>query len=161
MKNLITFLLMAVFMLSCSVEPIAVPELAEASVQTAGLSKGRPIKDAADSNTRKIMFEPTLLNGTFEERLASLQIVSAHASPVSINWNMLGAVKDLKAGENLIQINTIIYEKGFPTQWEKQMPTNGWRGIWFADVLEPGKTYILWLQTYDVRVEFVMPDGKI
>lgn len=128
------------------------------------MSKGAPIKDPADSNTKKIMFEPTV-EGTFEERLASLQITSAHAKPVSLNWNFLGNVDDeeLKSGENLEVLYVILYEKDKPTQWIAQTATSGWRGFWVAQSygLESGKTYVLWFQTYDIKVEFVMPKGKI
>ena len=175
-------LLAALIMLSCSTEPVqktekiglTASEFAEIQLlfqrvdnlekKVDELSKGTPIKDPADSNTRKLMFEPTV-EGTFEERLASLQITSSHAKPVSLNWNFLGNVSDneLKSGENLISLYVIIYEKGKPYQWIAQTSTSGWRGFWVAQNygLESGKTYILWFQTYDIRVEFVMPDGKV
>lgn len=164
MKKLI-LLLLSILIFSCSTEPIEVSEIAEAVQPNSLLSKGKPGSDPADSNTRKIMFEPTV-EGTLEERIASFKITSAHAKPVSINWNFLGDVakdEDLKAGENLQILRVVIYEKGKPTQWIAQTSTSGWRGFWVAQSygLESGKTYILWFQTYDIKVEFVMPKGKV
>lgn len=158
MKKL-TFLLLSILIFSCSTEPIVVSENNETTQLNSLLSKGKPGSDPADNNKQKIMFTSTV-DGTFEEKLASLQIVSAHAKPVSINWDLSGT-GDIKSEENLIVSHIVIYEKGFPTQWEKQMSTSGWRGIWFADTLDKGKTYILWFKTYGIEVEFVMPSGKI
>lgn len=113
------------------------------------------------------MFYPTV-EGTFEEKIASLEINSAHAKPVSFNWDFTKGEGDLKDEENLRITRVIIYVKGKPTQWIAQTSTSGWRGFWVADYagVESGKTYILWFQpdgayTEGIKVEFVMPSGKI
>ena len=112
----------------------------------------RPIKDPADHNKKKVMFLPTV-GGTLLERLASLEIDSAHAKPVSLNWDFGNEQ------ENLLIMRVILLDS--EDRWLFQTSTSGWRGFWVADSLIKGETYRIWFQHLDIEVPFIMPSGKV
>ena len=149
------FLVLVLFALtfSCSNEQVE-KQIEVGKDATETIAKKQP--DPAENNKKKIMFKPTV-EGTYAEKLASMEIVSAHAKPVSLNWDFGNEE------ENLEIVRVVIYEKGKPTQWIAQTSTSGWRGFWVAQSygLEAGKTYVLFFDRLDVKVEFIMPSGKI
>lgn len=166
MKNLIY--LIVLLALSCSAPQTETLTLEAALTENNLISTdGRRLddvgyKDPAVKNRKKIMFRPTVTEGTDEDILESLEIVSAHKKAVSFNWDFSNG-EDLFSDENRAILRVVIYEKG-TTGWLSQTSTSGWRGFWVTNKCESGKTYILEFPYEDsdgdgegAKVEFIMP----
>lgn len=113
---------------------------------------GKPIKDPAEKNRKKVMFLPQV-EGNYEEKLASMVIDSSHAKPVSLNWDFGSEEQN-----NLIVRVVLLNSDG---QWLFQTSTSGWRGFWVADSLIKGETYtMMFFWDKSVKVDFVW-NGKL
>ena len=112
----------------------------------------KPVKDPADNNKKKVMFRPTV-DGNYEEKLASMVIDTAHAKPVSLNWDFGNEEQN-----NLVVRVVLLDSEG---HWKFQTSTSGWRGFWVADSLIKGETYtMMFFWDRSVSVDFVLT-GKI
>jgi hypothetical protein len=176
MKTIFKMMLITIMLFSCSNEQTEEFAIADAkanlntTVQSSIPIDGMRLdtigyKDPAVHNKRKIMFRPTLSEGTAEEILESMVIVSAHAKAVSFNWDFSNGENDFSDENRAIFRVVLLNEQG---QWLSQTFTSGWRGMWTAYLCEPNQNYTLWFQYTDsdgdgdgARVEFIMPDGKI
>ena len=109
--------------------------------------KGQP--DPAIKNKKKVIFTETI-DGTYEEKLASMEITSSHAKPVSLNWDL---------GDEMRIVRVVLLDAN--GLWRFQTSTSGWRGFWVADSLMKGEPYTMmfhWDQS--VKVDFVLT-GKL
>ena len=142
-KTVLT-LLALIMLMACNIEPIKTNQSLEA--QTEQFARYKP--DPAINNKKKVIFTETV-DGTYEEKLASMVITSSHPKPVSLNW-------DLGDKYRIVRV-ILINDTG---SWMAQTSTSGWRGFWVSYLIEKDKPYTLFFQNLDIKVDFVWT-GKI